>query len=209
MQLPGDEPRRAASLLAERADHWSVTADRLAGTADAVSDLRTPVVTHLTEGEEPKFLFESDDEGVGIGSEDATVAPDRGGVFVFTNLRLYLLLGVGEEDKALSLPYESVVAAEAKPGMRHHRIDVTADGRTYYLRIPTTFDDEDVSRAAEYATYQHTQATPDSGGGEVVQKEPQSVEERLERLGEAHSRGLIDTEEFERRKHELMRQKED
>lgn len=209
MQPPGDDERRMASVLAERADHWSVTTDRLVGAADAVADLRTPIVSHLTDGEEPKFLFECDAEGVGIGSEDATVVPERGGAFVFTNLRVYLLLGVDEEDKALSLRYESVEAARAHEGMRRHRIHVRTEETSYHLWIPTAFDADDVSRAAEYATYQHKRATPDSGGGEVVQKKPQSVEDRLERLGDAHSRGLIDTEEFERRKQELVGRREE
>ena len=190
-------------MLAERADHRSVTTDRLAGSADAVADLRSAVVSHLRDGEQPKFCFESAPEGVGIGDEESTVVPDRGGVFVFTDLRVYLLLGVGDADKALSLPYESVAVAEAHPGMDRHRIDLRTEETSYHLWVPTSYDGDDVTRAAEYATYQHKRATPDTGGGEAVREEPQTVEERLRRLGDAHSRGLISTEEFERRKQEL------
>ncbi|MFC4549273.1 MULTISPECIES: SHOCT domain-containing protein [Halorussus] len=204
MPPTGEDVRAAAAMLAERADHRSVTTERLAGSADAVTGLRSPVVSHLRDGEQPKFCFESAPEGVGIGDEESTVVPDRGGVFVFTDLRVYLLLGVGDADKALSLPYESLTApAEAHPGMDRHRIHLRTEETSYHLWVPASFDGDDAAQAAEYATYQHKRATPDTGGGQTPSEEPQTVEERLRRLGDAHSRGLISTEEFERRKQEL------
>ena len=211
MSSLGDDARGLATMLASRADHRSVTADRLAGTADAVSDL-PPVVSHLVDGERPKFLFDSDAKGVGIGGPEATVSPERGGVFLFTDLRAYLLLGVGDDEKALSLPYDAITAATYHRGIRRHRVELATDETSYHLWIPASFDREGVKRAVEYATYRHKRETPDTGSGETetdsaasdsADASPQSTRERLERLGDAHSRGLIDTEEFERRKEKL------
>lgn len=210
MSSLGDDARGLASMLASRADHGSVTPDRLAGTADAVADL-PPVVSHLVDGEQPKFLFDSDAKGVGIGGPEATVSPERGGVFLFTDLRAYLLLGVGDDHKALSLPYGAITTAVYHRGIRRHRVELATGETSYHLWIPTSFDREGVERAVEYATYRHKEESPDAGGGEGESEAeidpddggPQSVRERLERLGGAHSRGLIDTEEFERRKEKL------
>lgn len=209
MSSLGDDARGLASMLASRADHRSVTADRLAGTADAVSDL-PPVVSHLVDGEQPEFLFDSDAKGVGIGGPEATVSPERGGVFLFTDLRVYLLLGVGDDDRALSLPYDAIATAVYHRGIRRHRVELATEETSYHLWIPTAFDREGVERAVEYATYRRKQETPDIGGDEadstaadLDETGAQSVRERLERLGDAHSRGLVDTEEFERRKEEL------
>ena len=212
MSSLGDDARGLSSMLASRADHRSVTADRLAGTADAVADL-PPVVSHLADGEQPKFLFDSDAKGVGIGGPEATVSPERGGVFLFTDLRAYLLLGVGDDHKALNLPYDAITAAVYHRGIRRHRIELVTEETSYHLWLPTSFDRDGVERAVEYATYRHKEETPDAGGGEAGsgakegdesdETDPQGVRERLERLGDAHSRGLIDTEEFERRKEGL------
>jgi hypothetical protein len=191
-------------MLASRADHHSVTADRLAGTADAVADLESPVVAELVEGEAVKFCFECHPDGISVGDPEATVDPERGGVFAFTDLRVYVRLGLADGDESVSLTYDDVTAADCHEGMRRHRIDLAAGGTTYHLWIPTAFDREDVARAAEYATYRHKQETPDEGGGTSDSGEPQSVRERLERLGDAKSRGLIDEEEFQRRKERLL-----
>lgn len=210
MSSLGDDARGLASMLASRADHRSVTVDRLAGTADAVSEL-PPVVSHLVDGEQPKFLFDSDAKGVGIGGPEATVSPERGGVFLFTDLRAYLLVGVADDEKALSLPYDAITAATYHRGIRRHRVELATGETSYHLWIPTSFDRDGVKRAVEYATYRHKQETPDTGSDEAETGTdsaasdsddggPQNVRERLERLGDAHSRGLIDTEEFERRK---------
>lgn len=204
MPPPGDEARQLAELLASRADHPSVTADRLAGTADAVADLESALVTHLVEDEEPKFCFESHADGVGIGDPNATVEPERGGVFLFTDLRVYLLLGPAGGDKALSLPYESITETDSHYGMGRHRVELEYEGTSYHLWIPTAFDREAVSQAVEYADYRRKQETPDRGSEESEGDGPQSVHERLERLGDAKSRGLIDEEEFQRRKEELL-----
>ena len=223
MPPPGDETRQLAAMLASRADHPSVTTDRLAGTADAVADLESPVVAHLVEGERPQFCFESHADGVGVGDPDATIAPERGGVFLFTDLRVYLRLGLAGGDEALSLPYESITEADSHYEMGRHRIDLAVERTSYHLWIPTAFDRDAVSRAVEYANYRRKQETPDresrgengtgdedgDGGGGADgdggdADGSQSVHERLERLGDAKSRGLIDEEEFQRRKEELL-----
>jgi hypothetical protein len=205
-----DGVRGLAELLASRADHPSVTADRLAGSSDAAADLESPVVTHLVEGERPRYCFESHADGVGLGDPDATADPERGGVFLFTDLRAYLLLGLADGDRSLSLPYESIASVDFYQEMSRHRIELAAEGTTYHLWIPASFDREAVSRAVEYATYRRKQEMPDRGS-EVPESEsgddsdaPQSVHERLERLGDAKSRGLIDEEEFQHRKEELL-----
>ncbi|USZ68740.1 SHOCT domain-containing protein [Halorussus salilacus] len=77
--------------------------------------------------------------------------------------------------------------------MRRHRIELDFDAT------------REVERAVEYATCRRKRETPDVGpGASAAEREPQTVAERLGRLGDAHSRGLLDTEEFERRKDELM-----
>ncbi|NHN58264.1 MULTISPECIES: SHOCT domain-containing protein [Halorussus] len=204
MSPPGDDARRFAAMLADNADHSSVTADRLAGTTDGVADLESALVTHLADGERPRFCFEAAREGVGLGDPDDTVDPERGGAFLFTDLRVYLQLGVGETgDKSLSLPYGDIDGVGHRDGPKRHRIDLSVADTAYYLWIPGRFDADDVARAAEYATYRRKAETPDTGGGDVSRTESQTVEERLRRLGDAHSRGLISTEEFERRKQNL------
>ncbi|UPV99512.1 SHOCT domain-containing protein [Halorussus gelatinilyticus] len=204
MSFPGDDARRYASMLTERADHWSVTTERLAGTADAVADLSDALVTALAEGERPKFCFDADETGVGFGDPEATVSPERGGVYLLTDRRVYLRLGVGDEDESLSLPYADIVGVRHRHGRRRHRIDLAVSGAKYYLWIPSLFDADDVIAATEYVNYRHTAETPDSGGGGSSSGEPQSIRDRLERLGDAKSRGLIDEEEFQRRKEELL-----
>jgi hypothetical protein len=205
-----EEAGQLAELLATQADHPSVTVERLAGSNEAVADLESPVVTHLVEGERPQYCFESHADGVGLGDPDATVEPERGGAFLFTDLRVFLLVGLADGDKSLSLPYESVADVDCHPGMDRHRIELAAEETTYHLWIPASFDREAVERAAEYATYRRKQATPDRGSkasaseSEGDSDAPQSVHERLERLGDAKSRGLIDEEEFQRRKEELL-----
>lgn len=201
---PDDEERRLAELLASQADHSSVTADRLVGTADAIADLDSPVVAHLVDGERVEFCFESHPDGISVGEKEATLSPERGGVFAFTDLRVYLQMGLAEGDKVTSLTYDTVTAVDAHAGMARHRIELCAEGTTYHLWIPTAFDGDAVARAAEYATYRRKQETPDQGGGTTESGEPQTVRERLERLGDAKSRGLIDEDEFQRRKERLL-----
>ena len=196
-----------AKLLASRADHPSVTADRLAGSSDGVADLESPLVTHLVEGERPQYCFESHADGIGLGDPDATVGPERGGVFLFTDRRVFLLLGLADGDRSLSLPYGSLAGADASPGTRRHRIELAAEGTTYHLWIPASFDREAIEQAAEYATYRRKQETPDArddSSESEITGDSQSVHERLERLGDARSRGLIDEEEFQRRKEALL-----
>ncbi|WP_132057652.1 hypothetical protein [Halorussus amylolyticus] len=197
MPPSGEDARGLASMFASRADHDSVTADRLSGSADAVSGLRTPVVGRLVRGEEPKFLFDADEKGVGIGGPEATVSPDRGGVFLFTDLRVCLVVGVGDEDKTLSLAYESVSSASYHRAVRRHRVELAFEGTSYHLWTPTKFDRDAVERAVEYATYRHKQETPDTGGdgmdSEETASDSQSQRERLERLGEAHARAASST----------------
>ncbi|WP_158057389.1 hypothetical protein [Halorussus halophilus] len=204
MATPTEDDRERAALLAERADHWSVTTERLAGSGDAVSELQTAIVSHLLDGESPKYCFDCHERGVGMGDPDDTVVPERGGVFLFTDERVYLHLGVGEDDKSLNLDYESIQAAEVHVGVRRHRIELELAETSYHLWIPTAFDEDDLNGAVGYARFQHKRATPDSGDGELRDSGPKSVKERLERLGEAHSRGLVDTEEFERRRGTLL-----
>jgi len=205
MPPPADDARGLAAMLASRADHRSVTADRLAGDADAVADLRRPVIDHLVEGEQPEFCFDAAPAGVGVDDPDETLSPSRGGVFLFTDLRVYLLLGMADGDKSRSLPYESIDRIERRSGGRRHRIELGFEGTRYHLWIAGGYDADDVASAVEYASYRHKRATPDTGdASDWADSGPQSVRERLERLGEAHSRGLISTEEFERRKEELM-----
>jgi hypothetical protein len=200
-----DGARQVAELLATQADHPSVTVERLAGSSDGVADLESPVVTHLVDGECPQYCFESHADGVGLGDPDATVDPERGGVFLFTDLRVYLLVGLADGDRSLSVPYESVTSVDFDHRMGRHRIELVTDETTYYLWIPTSFDREAVSRAVEYARYRRKQETPDRETGAADDPDaPQTVSERLERLGDAKSRGLIDEEEFQRRKEELL-----
>ncbi|WP_115863705.1 SHOCT domain-containing protein [Halorussus litoreus] len=212
MAPPDDAARQLASMLASRADHHSVTADRLAGTADGVADLESPPVSYLAEGERPQFCFESHADGLAVGDSDATidalstVAPERGGVFLFTDRRVFVLLGVAEDDESVSLAYDRIESAEAHDGMGRHRVELRLPETTYYLLISSSFDRETVSKAVEYATYRRKQATPDLSDREEDADAggPQTVRERLERLGDAKSRGLIDEEEFQRRKEELL-----
>lgn len=204
MPTPTKDERERAAMLAKRADHWSVTPERLAGSADAVAELQTTVVSHLRNGESPKFCFDCHANGIGIGDPEDSIAPERGGVFVFTDARVYLHLGISETDKSQNLTYESIRAAEVHTGVRKHRIELRLDGTSYHLWIPTTFEEDDLNAAVGYARFQHKQATPDSGDGEIRETGPKSVKERLERLGEAHARGLVDTEEFERRRGALL-----
>jgi len=202
---PADDARGLAAMLASRADHPSVTADRLAGDADAVADLRRPVVAHLVAGEQPEFCLDAAPPGVGVDAPDETLSPDRGGVFLFTDRRVYLLLGMADADRSRSLPYGSIDRIERHAGGRRHRIELGFEGTRYHLWVAGTHDADDVASAVEYATYRRKRETPDTGAGaDWDESGPQSVRERLERLGEAHSRGLIDTEEFERRKEELI-----
>jgi hypothetical protein len=204
MPTPGDEARRYASMLAGHADHSSVTTERLAGTADGVADLTGPLVDVLVEGEKPKFCFECDEEGVGFGDAAATVVPERGGVYLLTDRRVYLRLGVGEEDESLSLPYGEITGVRHRTGRRRHRIDLAVSGSKYYLWISPEFDGAAVARAAEHVSYRRAAETPDSGAGDSSSDGLQSVQERLARLGDAKSRGLIDEEEFQHRKDELL-----
>lgn len=204
MSLPNDEARRLAEMLASRADHHSVTADRLAGTADGVADLESTVVANLVDGEAVTFCFEAHSDGISVGDPESTVDPERGGVFAFTDLRVYLRLGLADGDRSVSLTYDEITAADSHAGMRRHRLDLHARGTAYYLWIPTTFDREDVTRAAECVAYRHKQETPDRGDGTSDSGGPQTVRERLERLGDAKSRGLIDEEEFQHRKDQLL-----
>ncbi|UPV73467.1 SHOCT domain-containing protein [Halorussus limi] len=204
MPTPGDDARRYASMLAERADHRSVTAERLAGTADAVADLTETLVAVLAEAERPKFCFECGEGGVGFGDPDSTVTPERGGVYLITNRRVYVRLGVGDEDRSLSLPYGEIAGVRHRSGQRRHRIDLAVSGSRYYLWVSPEFDAGDVAEAAEYVSYRHTAETPDSGADDASSDESQSLRERLARLGDAKSRGLIDEEEFQHRKDELL-----
>lgn len=190
-------------MLADRADHESVTSDRLDGTADAVSGLRSAVVTHLVDGEKPKFCLECHEDGVGLGDPEATVEPDSGGVYCFTDRRVYLQLGVGDGDESLSIPYGDVSDVHHREGRRRHRIDLAVSDTVYYLWVSASFDAEDVSRAAEYVTYRRKAEAPDTGAGEWS-RDSQNLRERLERLGDAKSRGLIDEQEFQRRKEQLL-----
>jgi hypothetical protein len=208
---PDDEEHRLAELLASQADHSSVTVDRLTGTADAIGDLELPVVAHLVDGEAVEFCFESHPDGISVGNLEDPLRPERGGVFAFTDLRVYLQMGLAEGDKSLSLTYDAVTAVEAHAdaGRSRHRIELRAEGTTYHLWIPTAFDGEATVRAAEYATYRRKEETPDRDGetteaATIEGDEPQTVHERLERLGDAKSRGLIDEEEFQRRKERLL-----
>ncbi|MFC4449682.1 SHOCT domain-containing protein [Halorussus aquaticus] len=202
---PTGDDRRFASMLAARADHPSVTADRLAGTADAVSDLETAPLTRLADGEEPAFCFECGDEGVGFGDPESTVTPERGGVYLFTDRRVSLQLGVEGGDESVSLPYGDVVGVRSREGVRRHRIDLAVADAKYFLWLPGTLDADDVTRAAEYVTYRSKAESPDTGGdGSASSNDPQSLRDRLERLGDAKSRGLIDEEEFQRRKEDLL-----
>jgi hypothetical protein len=204
MSPPADDARGLAAMLASRADHPSVTADRLAGGAEPVAELRRPVIAHLVEGEQPEFCFDAAPAGIGVDDPEETVSPSRGGVFMFTDRRVYLLLGMADGDKSRSLPYESIGCIEGHSGGRRHRIELEFEGTRYHLWIAGGYDADDVASAVEYASYRHTQATPDTGdASDWADSGPQSVRERLERLGEAHSRGLISTEEFEHRKEEL------
>ncbi|WP_321111183.1 SHOCT domain-containing protein [Halorussus salinisoli] len=162
------------------------------------------MVTHLADGEEPKFCFESHEKGVGLGNPEATVEPARGGVYLFTDRRVYLQLGVDEDDKSLSVPYADVSDVRHHEGRGCHRIDLAVSDAVYFLWISATFDSDDVVRAAEYVTYRQTAERPDTDGGGRSSGGPQSLQERLERLGDAKSRGLIDEEEFQRRKEPLL-----
>lgn len=201
----GDDATGLAAMLASRADHRSVTAGRLDGSADAVADLRRPPVERLAAGERPAFCFPAAPAGVGVGDPDNAVSPDRGGLFLFTDRRVLLLLGVGDRDRARSLPYGSVTAVEAHPGTRRHRVELGVESTRYHLWIPGAVDADDVASAVAHATYRRKRASPDTGDGAGWDDGgPQSVRERLERLGEAHSRGLVSAEEFERRKDDLM-----
>jgi hypothetical protein len=190
-------------MLADCADHGTVTADRLDGTADAVAGLQSAVVTHLVSGERPKFCFECHEDGVGLGDPENTVEPELGGVYCFTDLRVYLQLGLSDGDKSLSIPYGDISAVHHREGRRRHRIDLAVSDTDYFLWVPSSFDAEDVARAAEYATYRRKAETPDTGAGERS-RDSQNLQERLKRLGDAKSRGLIDEQEFQHRKEQLL-----
>ncbi|WP_135828011.1 SHOCT domain-containing protein [Halorussus halobius] len=212
-----DSARRLAAMLASRADHHTVTTDRLAGTAEGVADLDRPPVAHLADGERPAFCFACHDDGVSVGDPDAPVAPERGGAFVFTDRRVLVQLGLASGDETRSVPYGALDAATFDPGGDRHRVELRVDAATYHLWIPGEFGREDVARAVEHATFQRKRASPDrrAGGPDGDAPEaspeddtdadgPQTVRERLERLGDAKSRGLIDGEEFQRRKEALL-----
>lgn len=203
MTTHSDDIRGLASMLAERADHETVTADRLDGTADAVAGLQSAVVTHLVNGEQPKFCFECHEEGVGLGTPETTIEPESGGIYCFTDRRVYLQLGIGDGDKSLSIPYGDVSDVHHREGRRRHRIDLGVSDTDYLLWVSARFDAEDVARATEYATYRRKAETPDAGAGEES-KDSQNLRERLERLGDAKSRGLIDEQEFQHRKEQLL-----
>lgn len=204
MPLSGDAARRLAAMLASQADHHSVTADRLAGTADGVADLETAPVTHLADGEEPAFCFESHDDGVSVDDPEDALEPERGGVFLFTDCRVFLQLGFADGDETRSFPYRAVTATDFHVGLDRHRVDLRIAETNYHLWIPTAFDRDAISRAVEYVAYRRKCETPDRGAGAIDSGSPQTVTERLERLGDAKSRGLIDEEEFQRRKEELL-----
>jgi len=203
MVPPDDATRRMASMLASRADHGSVTAERLAGTAAGVPDLDAPPVAHLVEGERPQFCFESAAEGVSVGDPAETVDPERGAVFVFTDRRILLLLGLADGDEDVSLAYGGVASADWDDEMGRHRLELDAEAATFHLWIPTTVDRDAVARAVKYVTYRHKEVTPDRNA-DADPDGSQTVRERLERLGDARSRGLLDDEEFQRRKEELL-----
>jgi hypothetical protein len=205
MPTPGEDVRRLASMLADQADHESVTADWLAGAADAVADLESAVVTRLESGERPMFCFEVHESGVGIGESVATVEPERGGIYCFTDRRVYVQLGAKGGDETLSVRYRDVSGVRHREGRRRHRIDLRVSETAYFLWVSASVDAADVARAAEYATYRRKAESPDVGGeSERSSRESQSLRERLERLGDAKSRGLIDEEEFQRRKEQLL-----
>lgn len=205
MPTPGEDARRLASMLADRADHESVTTDRLAGTADAVADLESAVVTRLAPGERPMFCFEPHESGVGLGDPEAAVEPERGGIYCVTDRRVYVQLGANGGDESLSVRYRDVSGVRHREGRRRHRIDLAVSDAAYFLWISPNADADTVARAAEYATYRRKAESPDAGGeGERSSGGPQSLRDRLERLGDAKSRGLIDEEEFQRRKEQLL-----
>ncbi|WP_135826679.1 SHOCT domain-containing protein [Halorussus ruber] len=223
MRNPDDYVRRLASMFASRAGHESVTTARLAGRADAVADLESSVVTHLASGEHPKFCFECHEAGVGIGDPEDTVEPDRGGIYCFTDRRIFVQLGVGDRDESLSVPYSDVSGVRHREGRRRHRIDIAVSDAAYYLWIPASVDAAAVVRAAEYVKNQHTAESTDAShdtaeptdtshdtaesadaSDEWPSGDPETLRERLERLGDAKSRGLIDEEEFQHRKERLL-----
>jgi hypothetical protein len=199
-----------AAALAEQADHGSVTTSRLAGTAEAVASLNTAVVDHLVAGELPQYLFEGTKGTIGIGSPDSLVGPSRGGLFVFTDRRVFMLIGTGDGNKTLSLCYEDVETAdyELTEDETAYRLTVATAETDYYPRVPPTYDADDIEQAVEYARYKHKTATPDSDRDPeedaLTERDEESIRERLERLGEARRRELISEEEYQKRRGRLL-----
>lgn len=213
-----DSARQLAEMLASRADHHTVTADRLAGTAEGVADLERPPVAHLADGERPAFCFACHDDGVSVGDPDDPVGPERGGAIVVTDRRVLVQLGLAAGDETRSVAHGALASVDFHPGVDRHRVELRVGEATYHLWISGAFDRDDVVRAVEYVDFRRKRASPDrsasesdaddgvGGGGENGSDAdgPQTARERLERLGDAKSRGLIDEEEFQRRKEELL-----
>ncbi|WP_276300820.1 SHOCT domain-containing protein [Halorussus lipolyticus] len=204
MSTPGEDTRRLASMLADRADHESVTTARLAGTDDAVADLESAVVTHLVPGERPMFCFECHDSGVGLGEPEATVEPERGGIYCVTDRRVYVQLGLPDDDESLSVRHCEVSGVRYREGRRHHRLDLAASDTMYFLWVSANADPAAVARAAEYVTSQSDAESPETDTEDERSSGESSLSDRLERLGDAKSRGLIDDDEFQRRKDRLL-----
>jgi len=205
-----DSARRLAAMLASRADHHTVTADRLAGIAEGVADLERPPVAHLADGERPAFCFACHDDGVSVGDPDDPVGPERGGAVVVTDRRVLVQLGLAAGDETRSVAHAALASVVLHAGADRHRIELRVGTATYHLWISGAFDRDDLVRAVDYVDFRRKRASPDrpTGGSDEAadggDDGPQSVRERLERLGDAKSRGLIDEAEFQRRKEELL-----
>ncbi|WP_167837317.1 hypothetical protein [Halosimplex halophilum] len=143
-----------AMTLAEMAPHPSVTVGVLAGREESFPDgrLHDPPVTHLDGTEAPAYVLTNGKRGIGLGTKRNTTKPagDRGTVVVVTDRRTLCLVGGDDEDTAVEVPHDSVVAAAYRTGLFATRFVLRTPRKQYHCWAKRSTDESLLAAAAEY-----------------------------------------------------------
>jgi len=147
-------PLDRAMTLAEMAPHASVTVGVLAGREESFPGgrLHEPPVTRLDGTEAPAYVLTNEKRGIGLGTKRNTTSPagDRGTVILVTDRRTLCLVGGTEEDSAIEVPHDAVVAASYHTGLLATRFVLRTPRKQYHCWAKRSTAESLLAEAAEY-----------------------------------------------------------
>jgi hypothetical protein len=124
-----DEIDQKAESLANASTDSTVTANKLTASGENLPN--TPIIDHIDDGENVKYILtdSSSKRGIGINDKYSPVSPSDGNTtyYVFTDTRILSVLPRENEDKLLEFTYDEIEIKELKTSSRKERNRLVID----------------------------------------------------------------------------------